>query len=433
MMHLPDRRPIAITGAGCVTPIGIGVDEFLAGWRRGALGITRPSWAARAPTPVLAAPVPARFDPVPVLGERVAAGTDPAAQFAIVAAEEALERAGLHAPGALDPMRTAVIDGNAALGLWTLLHAQHCFDREGIAGIPPKAMLAGQSNMAAAQIAIRHELHGPLRTVTTACASSLDALGTAVDLLNWGRSDVAICGGSEAMNREAEGFVPVFSIAGRVVGIETPVLDPERASIPFDVERRGIIFGEGAAWFILETADHAEARGVEPLGWVLGVGSCADGYHPVSPEPSGRWQAHAMELALADAGIDAEQIDLVLAHATGTVQGDLAEARALERVFSRRPVPPPVTALKGNTGHTGGSSAAMSVLAALDVLRTGRIEAVRGTTVVDPAMTIDVVVGEPRMIDARIAMVNAFGFGGQNACIVIASAAHVPDEHRGAR
>ncbi len=411
---------VAITGAGAVTPIGIGVDGFLRGWREGTLGITEAPWAVHAPLPLLTAPVPDDFDPVPVLGERVTASTDRCAQYAIVAAEEALERAGLHQPGALDPLRTAVVDGTAVGGLHSMMLGQHRFDAEGIDGIPPKTMLAGQNNLAAAQIAIRRELHGPLRTVTTACASALDALGTGVDLLALGRADVAVCGGSDAAAvADADGFVPVFSIAGRVFGMETPELDPARAVLPFDVARRGIVFGEGAAWFVLETAEHADARGAEPLGWVLGVGSCSDGFHPSSPEPSGRWQAHAMDLALADAGIDAAQVDVVLAHATGTPKGDLAEARALERVFADCPVPPPVTALKGHIGHTGGSSGAMSMLAALEVLRTGRVEPVRGTTDVDPEVTIDLVIGEPRTIDAKVAMINAFGFGGQNACILV--------------
>lgn len=422
---------VAITGAGAVTPIGIGVDGFIGGWRAGALGITEAPWAMHAPLPLLTAPVPDGFDPVPILGERVVAATDRCAQYALVAADEALEQARLLDPGALDPMRTAVVDGTAAGGLHSIMLGQHRFDAGGVDAIPPKTMLAGQANMAAAQIAIRHQLHGPLRTVTTACASALDALGVGVDLLTLGRADVVVCGGSDAAAvSDTEGFVPVFSIAGRVFGMETPELDPARAVLPFDAARRGIVFGEGAAWFVLETAEHAAARGVEPLGWVLGAGSSTDGYHPSSPEPTGRWQAHAMGLALDDAGLDAAQVDLVMAHATGTPKGDLAEARALERLFSGRSSPPPVTALKGHTGHTGGSSGAMSLLAALDVLRTGRVEPVRGTTDVDPEVSIDVVIGGSRTIDAEVAMINAFGFGGQNSCVVIGSRNHQPRPKR---
>lgn len=417
---------VAITGAGAVTPIGIGAEGFLDGWRAGRCAVTQAPWAAHSPIPLLTAPVADGFDPTSILGTRVTAGTDRCAQYAIVAAEEALEQAGLDEPGALDPMSTAVIDGTAAGGLHAMMLGQHRFDADGVDAIPAKTMLAGQANMAAAQIAIRHELHGPQRTVTTACASALDAMGTGVDLLQLGRADVALCGGSDsAAVADAADFVPVFSIAGRVFGMETSELDPARAVLPFDTARSGIVFGEGAAWFVLETAEHCDARGARPLGWLLGVGSCADSYHPSSPEPTGRWQARAMELALADAGIEPDEVDFVMAHATGTPKGDLAEAKALERVFSGCAEPPPVTALKGHTGHTGGSSGAMSALAALDVLRTGRLEAVRGTTDVDPAAGgIDVVVGGPRTIRAEIAMINAFGFGGQNASIVIGSASH---------
>lgn len=414
---------IAITGTGAVTPIGIGADGFLRGWRDGALGITEAPWAAHAPLPLLTARVPDEFDPVPALGERVVAATDRGAQYALVAADEALQQAGLDDPGVLDPMRTAVIDGTAAGGLHSIMLGQHRFDAGGVDAIPPKTMLAGQANMAAAQIAIRHQLHGPLRTVTTACASGLDAVGAALDLLALGRADVVVCGGSDsAAVSEVEGFVPVFSIAGRVFGMETSELDPARAVLPFDVARRGIVFGEGAAWFVLETAEHAAARGAEPLGWVLGAGSSADGFHPSSPDPTGRWQAQAMGLALADAGVEAAHVDVVMAHATGTPKGDLAEARALEQVFAGQPSVPPVTALKGHTGHTGGSSGAMSLVAALDVLRTGRVEPVLGTTEVDPEVAIDVVIGSARSLDAKVAMVNAFGFGGQNSCVVVGTA-----------
>lgn len=418
--------PIAITGAGAVTPIGIGVDAFLAGWHAGALGITEAPWSAHSPLPLLAAPIPDGFDPEPIVGERVVRATDRCAQYALVAAEEALGQAGLLETGSLDPLRTAVVDGTAAGGMHSIMFGQHRFDAGGVDAIPPTTMLAGQANSAAAQIAMRHQLHGPLQTVTTACASALDALGNAVDLLTLGRADVALCGGSDAAAvSAAESFVPVFSIAGRVFGMETPELDPERAVLPFDVARRGIVFGEGAAWFVLETAAHAAARGVEPLGWILGVGSCADGYHPSSPEPSGRWQAHAVELALAAAGLGPADVGLVVAHATGTPKGDVAEARALERVFSSCPRVPPVTALKGHTGHTGGSSGAMSLLVALDALRTGRVAPIRGTTQVDPEIGIDVVLGGPRTIDAEVAVVDAFGFGGQNACAVVAAPAAV--------
>lgn len=425
---------VAITGAGCVTPIGIGVEDFLRGWRAGALAITEAPWAKHAPLPLLAAPVPDEFDPVAALGERVASGTDRCAQYAIVAAEEALRSAALDTPDSLDPLRTAVVDGTAMGGLSTMLRAQHQYATTGVEGIPPKTMLAGQTNLGAAQIAIRHSLHGPLRTVTTACASALDAVGAAVELLALGKADVAICGGSDAAAVSGvEGFVPVFSIAGRVYGMESPVLDPQRAVMPFDTDRSGIVFGEGAAWFVLETVEHAEARGASPLGWLLGTGSCADGYHPSSPEPTGRWEAHAMRLALAEAGVEPGEVDFVMAHATGTPKGDLAEANAIADVFEDCPVSPPVTALKGNTGHTGGSSGAMSMVAALDVLRTGRIEPVLGTTDIDPAVTADIVVGHERQIEADVAVINAFGFGGQNATVVIGSPDHTGTGTQGPR
>ena len=411
---------VAITGVGAVTPIGVGHREFLAGWRGGVLAITEAPWAARAPLPLLTARVPDVFDPRETLSEREIASTDRCAQYALVAAGEALSQAGLDEPESLDPLRTAVVDGTAAGGLYSIMLGQHRFDTGGIAAIPPKTMLAGQANTAAARIALRHGLHGPLRTVTTACASALDALATGLELLALDRADVVVCGGSDsAAVSESEEFVPVFSIAGRVFGMETPEVDPKRAVLPFDVARSGIVFGEGAAWLVLESAAHVEARGGEPLCWVLGVGSCADSHHPSASDPTGQWQARAMELALADASLAAHRVDFVMAHATGTPKGDLSEARALGLVFGGSGAQPPVSSLKGHTGHTGGSSGTMSLIAAIDALRTGILEPVLGTNVVDPEMNIDVVSEQSRPVGREVAMVNVFGFGGQNTVALI--------------
>ncbi|MEZ5182482.1 MAG: beta-ketoacyl-[acyl-carrier-protein] synthase family protein [Acidimicrobiales bacterium] len=418
---------IAITGVGCVSPLGTGVERFTAGWHAGHLGVSASPWATDAPGATLFAAV-AGFSAAQHLDATVRGGTDRFAQYALVACDEALAGAGLGEPGTLDPLRTAVVDGTSMGGFYSLMEAQHRFAREGVAGIPPKAMLGIWSNMAAAQVAIRHGLHGVQRTVTTACASSLDALGLALDLLRSGRSDVVLCGGSEGgvPAGPADGFVPVTSVAGRLLGMETPEVDPELAVLPFDARRRGIVFGEGAAWMVLETAEHAAGRGAPVLGWLLGTGSCADAHHPSSPEPTGRWEAHAIDLALADAAVAPRDVDLVFAHATGTPKGDLAEARALRATVGDRP---PVTALKGHTGHTGASSGAMSVLAALDVLAGAPVEPIRGTSEVDPQVDLDLVLTDRRHVAAEVVLVDAFGFGGQNAAAVLAA----PGSDRGDR
>ena len=275
-------------------------------------------------------------------------------------------------------------------------------------------------NMAAAQMAMRYGLHGPSLTVTTACASSLDALGTASTVLASGRADVVLVGATEGGYVTAAddvAWVPATAAAGTGYGMQTAAADPRRAMLPFDRNRAGIVSGEGSCWFVLETAEHAARRGVPVLAWLRGYGSLADGHHPSSPEPSGRWEARAMELAQADAGIGPADVDALIAHATGTPKGDSAEIRALNGVFDRPDLV--VTGLKGNTGHTGASAGAMNVLAGIWAMHHGRLPAVGGTTEVDPEVEFDVVVGEPRSVDLGTLQVNAFGFGGQNASLVL--------------
>ena len=192
-------------------------------------------------------------------------------------------------------------------------------------------------NMAASQICMRYGLHGPSLTVTTACASSLDALGTAARFLQSGLADVAVTGGIEGAYAQGpdgfDGYVPATTAGGKGYGMSTASVDPLRSMLPFDAHRGGIVSGEGAAFFVLETEDHARARGAEVLAWVRGYGSLSDGHHPSSPEPIGRWEARAMALAQADAGITAGDVDALVAHATGTPKGDDAEIAALNRVF----------------------------------------------------------------------------------------------------
>lgn len=418
-------RPVAITGTGAVTPIGASTEAFVEGWHAGDLGVRPAPWTAAAPTPCLFAGVTDRFDPTTTLDERLIDGTDRFVSFGLVASDEAVRRAGFtNGAAALDPTRTAVVDGTSMGGFYSLMAAQAAFEAGGPAAIPPKTMLKIWTNMTAAQISIRHRLHGPQQTVTTACASSLDAIGLGAALIAAGSVDVAICGGTEGgapATDDGSGFVPVTSVAGRMLGMESPEVDPSRAVLPFDRHRSGIVFGEGAAWFVLESADHVERRGAAPLAWLLGYGSCADAHHPSSPDPSGRWEAHAMSLAQASAGLGPADIDVVLAHATATPKGDLAEIRAIAEVFSpaTRGRGPVVTALKGHTGHTGAASGAMSALAAVDVLRSGRLEPVRGTDDPDPAVDFDLALTTTRHLDAEVAQVNAFGFGGQNASIVL--------------
>ena len=241
-------------------------------------------------------------------------------------------------------MRTGVVHGTSIGGARALMKAQYLLDSEGPRAVPRKTEIQMYPNMAASQIAMRYGLHGPSLTVTTACAASLDALGNAARLLEAGHADVLIAGGTDGGISLAGGgadgdFVPATFHTSRLYGMTARSEDPRRAMLPFDVKRQGIVLGEGSAMFMLERGEHARRRGARVLGYLRGYGSLADAYHPSAPDPSGKWEARAMELALADAGIAAGEVDALIAHATGTPKGDTAEIRAINQVHGGRSKP----------------------------------------------------------------------------------------------
>jgi 3-oxoacyl-[acyl-carrier-protein] synthase II len=285
-------------------------------------------------------------------------------------------------------------------------------------------MMKALTNMGAAQLAMRYGIHGPSLTVTTACASSLDALGLAARFIRSGQVDAAIVCGTEAghslgSGSEVQGFVPALAYAPAAFGMQSGETDPKRACMPFDVERSGIATSEGSAAFVLERADLAAARGAAVLGCLAGYGSVADAYHPSAPEPSGKWEARAMELALQDAGLSASRIDALYAHATGTPVGDTPEIRAINRVHGARSRALQVTSIKGHFGHAAAASGGLSLITGLLDMAAGRMTNTANTTQPDPEAAFDVVLREPRALQVKAFQVNAFGFGGQNASVVV--------------
>jgi 3-oxoacyl-[acyl-carrier-protein] synthase II len=279
-------------------------------------------------------------------------------------------------------------------------------------------------NMASAQIAMRYGLHGPLVTLTSACASSLDAIGHARTLLRSGAVDVALVGATEGglagYDGQAEGgFVPVQFRAQGTYGMNSEVRDPLLASLPFDVRRSGIVTGEGSAMFVMETAEHAAARGAEPLLAVRGFASLSDSYHPSSPDPTGQWQAVAMRAAQKDAHVRPADIDALVAHATATPKGDLAEIAAINDVFSDCAEELDVMSVKGHLGHPGASSGGVGVVLAWSSIRDGVFPHTAGSSELEPGIRFHVVTGEPVQGHFEVCQVNAFGFGGQNASLVV--------------
>lgn len=412
---------IAITGMGIVSSLGVDTETYYQRVMAGEIAVRPAPWAADFEGRKMWWSAAEQFDPRDWLDPRIEAGADIFAQFALAATHQAVRDAEID----FDSERTAVVHGTSIGGGRSMMLAQHALETGGPLAIDRKMPIQIMPNMAAAQTAIHYDLHGPSMTVTTACASSADALGLAARYIENGDADVAIAGATEgglslAGGKPDEAFVPALFYGYNVYGMESFSPDPKRAMIPFDVERSGIVMGEGSGVFILEREEHARARGADIYGFLCGYASIADASHPSSPEASGRWESRVMEKALADAGIHPNQVDALVAHATGTPKGDTAEIQAINRVHSAgREKPLPVSSIKGHVGHSGAASGAMAIIAGLMGMRDDRFFHTAGTRKVDPACEFDVVIEKPRDLAVHTLQVNSFGFGGQNASVIL--------------
>ncbi|GAA1655307.1 beta-ketoacyl-[acyl-carrier-protein] synthase II [Mycolicibacterium murale] len=403
---------VVITGRGIIAPNGNSVTDYLDGLRNNVSGIGRISWPGETDTFWFA---PVRdFEATDWMDAKVADGTDLFAQWALAATEQARIDAGLDD---FDSERTGVVHGTSMGGTRSLSEAQRAYERDGAAGVDRKTMIRILPNMAGSQLCMRYGLHGPLLTLTTACASSNDAIGNAARLIRSGEADVALTGGTEAVTLGDGDFAPAWYFAQAQYGMITNSTDERRTLTPFDQSRTGIVIGDGSAMFVIESEEHALARGATILAEIAGYASLADGPHPSAPDPNGTWEALVMRKALANADIEPEQVDALYAHATGTAKGDTAEIRAINTVHGGRDLA--VTGIKGHTGHTGAASGAMSAVAALETFASGMFPNAFGTDVVDPDADFQVITQKPAHVDADVIQINSFGFGGQNASLVL--------------
>jgi 3-oxoacyl-[acyl-carrier-protein] synthase II len=271
-------------------------------------------------------------------------------------------------------------------------------------------------NATAALLSLRFGFRGPCFTVSTACASGATAIAEGVELLRRHAADLVIAGGGDSLlNYSALAGFLRLDVMSRLVA------DPARASRPFDAHRDGFVMGEGAGFLVLQRASDARVAGRSVLGYVLGHGSSADAYNLVAPSPRGEGALACMRAALDDAGLQPTAVSHVNAHGTSTVPGDLSEGRALAALFPRDR--PPVTAVKGTTGHLIAGSGAVEAIVTLKTLAARQVPPVAGLKVIDPAIEIDAVRFEPRAIGPGPALSNSFGFGGMNTTLVLSSAA----------
>jgi 3-oxoacyl-[acyl-carrier-protein] synthase II len=384
---------VAITGYGVVAPCGIGKEAF---WN----GLIGPGFSGLRSIEVQ------DWDPLPYFDSpKDARRSDRCEQFALAAAGEAITQSG-SLP--YDPSRIGTIFGTGIGGLRTLEEQVIVRFEKGERRVSPFLVPMMMSNASGAAISMRYGFQGPAETVCTACAASTHAIGNAARLIAWGRCDAVVTGGSEsaATITALAGFANMTALSSTLV------------SKPFDATRDGFIMGEGAAVFVLERLDMAIARGAHIVAEIVGAASNADAHHITAPSPGGVGATRCMQLALEDAGLQASDIKQINAHGTSTPLNDSAEAQAIEAVFGDRSVP--VVSIKGVTGHPLGAAGALEAAAVLLSIEKSLIPPTAGTTVIDPAMNIDVVMGEPRKWTPGPTISNNFGFGGHNGSVIIA-------------
>jgi len=406
------NRRVVVTGMGALTPFGVGVEPFWDALIEGRSGVRPVSLFDASDFPVRIAGEVPDFDPAQHLDRRIIKRLDRYAQFALVVCHQAVEHAGL-AMDQVDPYRAAVIFGSGIGGLKEL-EDQHCRLVERGPGkvsvfTIPKLMV----NAASGNISIEFGCRGNSIAVSSACASATHAMGEALQHIRDGRADVVLTGGSEAA------VTPLALAAfGAMKALSTRNDDPATASRPFDRDRDGFVLAEGAGGFVFEELEHAKRRGATILAELIGFGATSDAEHLTQPAEDGKGASRAMQMAIDDAGIRPDAVDYINAHGTSTPLGDVAETKAIKRVFGEHAKKLVVSSTKSAVGHSLGASGGMELVASALALRNGVVPPTINLTNPDEGCDLDYCPNTARDRNLNVALSNSFGFGGHNACIL---------------
>ncbi len=400
-------KKIVVTGIGAFSPLAGNAPDTWAALLAGKSGVRtmEMEWVAKYDLPVHFAATVAV--PVTEVLERVVTKRlDPSSQYALIAGREAFADAG---SPVVDPGRLAVDWATGIGGIWTLVDAWEDLREKGPRRVMPMTVPMLMPNGPGAAIGMDLHARAGIRTVVSACASSTESIANAYNHIQDGYADVVIAGGSEA----AVHPLPIASFAA-MQALSKRNDDPAAASRPYDVDRDGFVLGEGAAALVLETEEHALARGAKIYAEVIGGAVTSDAYHITAPDPEGSGAARAMTEALAVTGASLDEVVHINAHATSTPVGDVAEYSALRRVFGSKLDGIPVSATKASTGHLLGGAGALEALFTVMALHTNTAPPTINLDNPDPAIELDVVT-KPREIKPGVAISNSFGFGGHNA------------------
>lgn len=410
----PRRADPVVTGIGAITPLGPSAPETWRGLIEGRSGISLIESFDASDLPVRIAGEIRGFDPEALLGPKRARRTARFSQLAVTAAREAVTDAGWDTAAA--PERTAVILNAAVAGTPETERNVRALVNGGPRDVSPFYVPSTILNMAACEVAIDLGVHGPVNASALACASGTAAVLEARRLILSGEADVVIAGGADAGIGRA-----MFAGLALMGPLSERNDAPHEASRPFDAERDGFVFGEGAVVLVVESAEHARARGATAYGTVAGGALTADAFHMSAPEPSGVHAARAIALALRSAAVDPGELDYICAHGTGTRANDAAETRAIRIALPDDADRIPTSSPKSMTGHLIGAAGALSAMVCLLAIRDGILPPTTNLHTPDPECDLDYVPLHSRRAVVRAAAANAFGFGGQN-CVVVLTA-----------
>ena len=403
-------RAVVVTGIGATTPIGADApstwEAALAG-RSGARTLTQ-DWVEKFSLPVtFAASVLQPADEV--LPKHEARKLDPSGQYAMIASREAWQDAG--APE-VEPERLGVAIATGIGGVWTLLSAYDALRERGPRRVLPMTVPMLMPNGAAGAVAIDLGAKAGAHSPVSACASGAEAISYAVDMIRTGRADIVVAGGTEAAIHP----LPIAGFAA-MQALSTRNDSPETASRPYDTSRDGFVLGEGAGCVVLETEEHARARGARIYAEVVSAGLTSDGYHIAAPDPEGLGATRAMRQALEAGGLSVDDVIHVNAHATSTPVGDIAEVGALRAVLGKAVDHVAVSGTKSMTGHLLGAAGAVESILTLLALHHHVAPPTINVTKLDPDVDLDVVLDTPRPLGDGVALNNSFGFGGHNVAL----------------
>jgi 3-oxoacyl-[acyl-carrier-protein] synthase II len=404
-------RRVVVTGLGAVTPIGNDVAQYWEGLSSGRNGVAAITlFDASLHACRFAAEVKG-FDPSGFLEPKEAKRWDRFCQFGVVAAKQAVADAGL-CIDATNTHRVGVSIGSGVGGLLMMETQAHVLADRGPDRVSPFCVPMMIPNMATGLAAIALGARGPSSAVATACAAGSNAIGDAYRTIQLGLADAMVCGGAESAITPlgVAGFASAKALSFRND-------DPATASRPFDLERNGFVIGEGAGVLVLESLEHAQARGARILAEVVGYGTTCDAHHITAPSPGGVGGAEAIRLALADARLEPEDVDYVNAHGTSTQANDSNETAAIKAALGEHARHTPVSSTKSMTGHLLGGSGGIEAVASILAIGHNLVPPTINYHTPDPACDLDVVPNQAREHDVHVVLSNSFGFGGHNVCL----------------